>query len=266
MLKRLVPVLVSVALLMLSSVTVLAEDSQQPRSLVNDQAIGNVLAGDAAGSFDYYRLSYPGNSTDVRIQVSVSPYSAIAERSAGFHVYGPNGRVDSGDWKSDDCVLEVTYQEEDPAELTIQVFNYGSSPITYTIAVRGLSQVTAETPVESSASETIEIDVATAPTASCQGALLGNPGGAVALHKFHYAGDESDCVVSLSIDPGDPCFGTAFGLNIFAPDGSLAARGEHTDLYSVVQATLNSDVVGDYTAQVYNYTDGTMLYYTMEVE
>lgn len=264
--KKLLMLVSAVFLLCASAVPTLAQDSWQPYALTGGQAVGGTLAGDAAGSFNYYRVSYPGNSTDVRIQLSVSTYEVVRAGAVGFNVYSPNGRVDRGDWQADADCLEMTYQEEEAAELIVQVYNYGSSTIAYSITATGLPQtsVVAETIAPTTGS-----DVATMPDPAAmvggQGALLGNTGGAVALYNLVYAGDESDRTVTLTYDPADPSFGSAFGLNIYAPDGSLVAQGHHTDLYHVIQATLNNDVAGNYTIQVFNYTDGIILYYTLEV-
>jgi hypothetical protein len=265
MIKHKVLTLLSlVVLLCLGAAPALAQESTLPYTLVGGQAVGAVLAGDAAGSFNYYRVSYPGNSTDVRIQVSVSTYEAVLAHTVGFNVYGPNGRADKGDWKADAGYLEVTYQEEAPAELSVQVFNYGSTPISYSITATGLPQTT----TAAAATETTAPAATTSVTPSTtkgEGALLGNTGGAVSLYHVAYAGASTDCTVTMTYQPADPSFARAFGINVYAPDGTLVATGSPTDLFNVIEATFNTDVAGSYTVQVFNYTDGITLYYAMEV-
>lgn len=267
MIKKIRWLLISLAVVLCLGVSpVLAEESQA--YVLTGEAVGGVLAGDAAGSFNYYRVNYPGNSTDVRIQLSVWPYDAVTSHTAGFNVYGPDGYMGKGTWKSDDGYLEVTYDRDEAAELTVQVYNYGSAAVSYSITVTGLPEETTAT----TATATAEVSTSTATTTTtegtsftAQGALVGNTGGAVNLYHVVYAGEETDCTVTMTFEPADPCFGKAFGINIYDASGNVVAQGTHTDLYNVMEATFNTDVEGTYTVQVFNYTDGISLYYTLEV-
>ena len=179
-------------------------------ALTGANAASSTLSGSEAGSFSYFRIAYPGNDTDLRIRVTVAPYAVEMASAVGFNVYGPGGRVDTGVYQSDDGYLEVTYQEDEAADLLVQIYNYGSSTISYTIRADGLPQVADVTMVST------EELVATEPSATetaedssniwegVSGGVVGHGGGAFGEHAIEYSGDEEEITVTVRQCQADP--------------------------------------------------------------
>ena len=247
------------------------EGQQIEYALTGAQPTSSMLLGSAAGSFGYYRIAYPGNGVDLRVRVRFWPYEGGISQHLGFHIYGPDGRVDTGDWQADEGYLEVTYQEHEAANLLVQVFNYGTATASYTITAAGLP----EAPADLSSAETLATEATVAEQSasgaesasweSANGVVIGNRGGAYGQHVIEYAGDEKEITVTMHLSPADPSFSSAFGLNVYSPDGDLVAIARPTDDLGVREATWASDVAGPHYLQVYNYSDGVALYYTLRV-
>ena len=254
------------AVLSFGAMPALAEDAQV---LTGNVVVGGALAAsEGAGTFSYYRLDYPGDSVDLRIQVRFTPNDPTVAPAVGFHVYGPNNRVESGSWKTDEGCLEVTYQEDAPAALLVQVYNYSGSPVTYVLTIKGLPVVT--TPATLAQTETVAAPAKTAPSAQAgqkmTGMVVGDTAGAFAGYAVPYAGDESTVTFTMTYAPADPSFKGALGFHIYDPNGNLVASGApRADAPNVMEATLVSDVAGNYWVQIFNYTDGVALYYALEI-
>ncbi len=247
--------------------------AQVEYALTGSEVTSSSLPGSAAGAFAYYRIAYPGNETELRIQVRFAQYEGSIS-PLGFNVYGPNGRVDVGDWQTDNDCLEVTYQEDGATDLLVQVYNYGTANVAYTIAAVGLPQVEATPAAAEVAVETTPVASATDATpesaastewSSVSGVVIGNRGGAFGQHVIESTGDGEDITVTMTVSPADPSFMVPFGLNVYNPNGDLVATAAPTGEQGVREATWASDVAGSYYVQVYNYSDGVTMYYTLEV-
>lgn len=256
------------ALLGFAALPALAEDVQQATVLTANTVIGGALAAsEGAGTFSYYRLAYPGDGVDLRIQVRFSPGDPTIAPAVGFNVYAPNNRVERGSWKADEGCLEVTYQEDAPAILLVQVYNYSGSPVTYALTIKGLPETpTPAAPAQAVAAAAVTKAAPSAQAGKMTGMVVGNTGGAFAGYSFSYAGDESAVTFTMTYAPADPSFTGALGFHIYDPSGNLVASGApRADAPNVMEATLVSDVAGNYWVQIFNYTDGVALYYALEI-
>jgi len=242
-------------------------------TLTGSETTSSSLAGSEAGSFAYYRIAYPGNAAELRVQVRFAEYQGGVS-PLGFNVYGPNGRVDKGAWQSENDCLEITYQEDEPATLLVQVYNYGSADMPYSITAVGLPEVAEAEPEAAGASATATPSAAgteeqapeeAAAWGTVSGAVIGDRAGAFAAHTIQSSGDGEDITVTMTVSPADPLFSVAFGLNVYSPSGQLVAVAAETGDQGVREATWASDAEGSYYLQVYNYSDGVVMYYTLEV-
>jgi hypothetical protein len=102
------------------------------RALALTAPVAATLAGDPSGSFQYYRLAYPGGGAGQRIDLDVAPSDAVTVQAAGFVVYGAGGReVTRGGYTGHSPTHTTTLYADAPGEYLVQVFNYGRTPIAY---------------------------------------------------------------------------------------------------------------------------------------
>jgi hypothetical protein len=247
-----------------------AAGAQAAKELTGGEAISGDLPGSAAGSFAYYHIAYPGHKLNLRIQVRFSQYGA-GPAQLGFEVYGPGRRVDHGDWQTDDKCLEVTYKEEPAADLLVQIHNYGSTTVSYTITGVNL-------PVAAAAAAPVLAQPAGAPAAvapaapaapgtwkTASGVIVGSRAGAFGQHELAYAGNKKDVTVKMTVSPADPGFAVAFGLNVYNPLGKWIASATVDGKTGERKVTWSSDVAGMYYLQVFNYASGVTMSYDLQV-
>jgi hypothetical protein len=103
---------------------------------------------------------------------------------------------------------------------------------------------------------------------SVSDSIVGNPGGAYRYYRFHYQGGSAPVVVSVVYQPGFASTGPqAFGFNLYGPSG-LSFNNVHVGdngFQSTNQYTLAYPAAMDVLVQVYNYTAGMQISYTLTV-
>ncbi len=264
--------LLSVMLLVLAIVaglpaTALArsQDPNNPELLRPGEARTGTLPGSPAGSFAFFAVEYPGGEQDLVIRMTPRPADPSVAAQIALNVYGPDGLVGSSftPTEGDPSVREFRYSDPDPVRLLVQLFNYTlTDTITYSIVASG---ITAAAPAPAATPPTsppppVVLPETGAPTS---GTLVGSLAGAFATFDIPYPGDESDVTVEATIAPDDPVLATAVGFNVYAPNGRLIAESTTRSTPGRRQATFSSDVAGTYRIQLYNYTDGTPVSYTL---
>lgn len=257
------------------TVPVLADDEAETVFLTNDTPQSAMVSGSENGGFVYYQIEYPGGDTELKIQATFSVDPGAVGKSVGFHVYGPYDYTGTGAWKDSANCYELSFAQDDPVTLTVQVFNYTIQTVSYTIVATGLPEAAVETSVNTegvamdAAVETVaETETETEPNlaAGASGTVVGNAGGAYAIHTIPSAGDGEDVTVTMTFAPDDASYLKAFGFTVYAENGDVAARGSQpTGVLGTYQATFAAEDAGTYTVQVYNYADNVPLYYTLSV-
>ncbi len=224
------------------------------------QASG-VLAGSPAGSFDGHQISYPGGDEELTIEMVYAPRDPSYASAIGFQLYGPDGDEYQPTWVEDDGLLRLTYAAQEAGSLLIQVYNYSDVTVGYDLSASGVGEpvmapTAAETPAEAESAAPVSME----PT---MGALVGNTGGAYAHHTLSYPGDESEVAITLTHAPVDPSFAGAMGFVVYSPSGEEVAAGASGDVAGELTATLASTEAGEFLIQIYNYTDGALMTYSL---
>jgi hypothetical protein len=247
----------------LTGMVALAGSPDEAVALTEGVALGGLLPGREAGSFAYYQVDYPGNKADVRIQLTIGPADPVYAPAMGLKVYGPYEFEATG-VAQEDGTREVSYREDDAATLLVQVYNYSRMGVPYDVTVKGL---TTGKVAEEKVVAMVEAPSAQPLQDTVWGTVIGNPGGAFEAHTIAYAGDEADVTVEMTFWPTDPSFAGAFGFEVWDPKGDHAATGiaPEADSHGFLWATFASDMAGDYVVQVFNYTEGVFLNYTLTV-
>ncbi|HHX45328.1 MAG TPA: hypothetical protein GX714_15270 [Chloroflexi bacterium] len=265
---RQLSIMMLLALVILGSAPAVAlarsADPDNPELLRPNEARTGGLPGAPAGSFAFFAVDYPGGEQELVLRMTPRPADPSVANQIAFNVYGPDGPIGSSRTpdEGDPSVREFRYTASSPARLLIQVYNYTlNTTIDYTIVASGIAAAApgpAETPPPSQEPQVLP---ETGPPTS--GTIVGSLGGAFATITIPYPGDGSSVTVEATIAPDDPVLEKAVGLNVYTPDGHLIAQATSRSTPGRRQATFSSDVGGSYTVQIYNYTDGTPVSYTV---
>jgi len=96
------------------------------------------------------------------------------------------------------------------------------------------------------------------------GTLAGNRGGSFVYYAIAYPGDDMDITVRVRYAPGDPVALRAVGFNVYGSHGNLI--GEGVAAGDVKTVTASDGEAATWLIQVYNYSDGLTVSYTISVE
>ncbi len=109
--------------------------------------------------------------------------------------------------------------------------------------------------------------ILTASNNSVSDTLVGSTGGAYRFYQIHYQGANAPVLVSLNASNYGSAGSQAFGFNLYGPSGlsfagSTVQSGSNT---STAQFTLTNPAAMDVLIQVYNYTNGMPISFTLTV-
>lgn len=144
-----------------------------------------------------------------------------------------------------------------------------TSSLVWRVCVLLFAALLLSTPIASAANDTAQNAVIlTATSNSASETLVGSPGGAYRYYQFRYQGSSAPVLVSLTFQPGYGSTGNqAFGFNIYGPNGlSFAGTSAgNNGNSSTAQYTVANPAAMNLLVQVYNYTAGMSVSYTLTV-
>ncbi|MCL4535300.1 MAG: hypothetical protein M1401_13535 [Chloroflexi bacterium] len=99
------------------------------------------------------------------------------------------------------------------------------------------------------------------------GQSTGSPGGSFRYYSFPYGGGNAEVLVHLTWRPGWASTDAAVGFNVYGPTGKAGQgqRGDDVDGASTSFLYFVAAAPGDYLVQVYNYTSGVAVDFTVDV-
>jgi hypothetical protein len=235
-----------------------------------------------AGSFAYYRFTYPADGSVATVNMNVTPDDAALLQDVGFHVYGPDGRliVTGGPQpglQPDLSADVITTDASEKGDYIVQVFDYDPTrPADFTIWLNGVAMQpsTAAAPAPSTTAPTAPAapaaPVAAQTPAAAQpgGAMKGQlgPGGTSAQYEFNYPGDDSVYTINLNITPNDPSVLELAGFEVYDPNGALVVKGgDQPGLTPNVLANVISRLPGRYVVKVFNYHPTSSIQYEASI-
>ncbi len=265
---RIASVLLLALILALTGVSgVLASEAVKP--LPSDTEVGGVIVGNAAGSFHYYEIAYPGGSAALDVSLWYTPADPVTSSAFGLNVYGSNGFEGQAtpDASGVPGLLGFSYSADDATTLLFQIYNYlDGAAVSYGITTTGLPEM-ATTTTEPAATAPAPAAVETTLVAGSGqhgGTLIGNPAGAFVMYEIAYPGDEVKLTVELRYSPADTVTSSAFGLNVYSY-GGFSGRGEPKadGEPGVFEFSYSSADATTLVVQVYNYLDGWPVSFTL---
>ena len=248
-----------VAVLILATImTTSADVSHDPNTPIlidHDRSYDFSVLGSRAGAFAYFSIEYPGDASVITMELDMAPGDPAAQLGLGFNVYARNGYLIGSARRSEDKVDRkvLMWADRNPSPWLIQVYNYLEGvPVGFHLQVTGLP-LPAPTPLPvMEPSQAVEFSAVT-------DAIIGSRAGNFRYYKVESAGDGSEVVLQLYHDPDNRWVANAFGINVYAPiDGLLVAQGRH-------EVSFKLEYAGTYLLQVYNYLDGALVHYSLDM-
>ena len=234
----------------------ISHDPSAPIAIPYDQTLEFTISGNHAGSFAYYSIEYPGDGRVITLDLDLAPGDPVAMMGGGMNVYAPNGYLIGTGIRSETKADRKEFQWSDynPATWLIQVYNYFDNvPMRFRLEVTGLpGPQPTRLPVMS--------PMAAVSFSMAGGGLVGDRAGNFHYYKIESSGDQSEVTLHLYHAPDNQVVSTAFGINVYAPQGGiLAATGSH-------EVTFDTDMAGTYLVQVFNYLHGQDVDYVLTKE
>ncbi len=265
-LRALLPVtLVLVLVLSALAGTVLAQssDADQPEALTDDKPVSVPLVGNAAGSFAYYAIDYPGDDSVITITVDAAPSDPVTRKGVGFNVYGPDGTLIAERNPDEGGRAELEYGDTTETDWLVQVYNYiPDQEIQFTIEMTGLTEAEAEAAPEPETPVVPEEEAVAESPLPVSGNLYGVASGDFDLYTLSFAGEE-DVTLTLNFVGDNPIIGDGIGMIVYDADGEVARTGSAGDEPGQRELTFTAEPGVQYTLQVYNYIFDLPTVYTV---
>jgi hypothetical protein len=238
---------------------------------------GGTITGKRDGNFNYFWLDYPGGRTDMTITIGYSPLAHQSDQAVGFKLFrqdpqDPNKAIIAGEsaetGRNQDSATEGFTLNTDPAErYLLQVFNYLDNNITinYTLIVSGLAGPVVEAGDVSSPDRAQLL----APNAqlAARGVFKGDPSGRFQYFLFPYPGGNRVVRVNVTAAANANIGDGQFGVNLYDGANQVGTAQAGVDDRGRRSATIviNQGDARLFGIQVYNYTPGVEVQYTVAV-
>jgi hypothetical protein len=113
------------------------ENTSVERAATLDGAAEGALGGSQGGSFEFFRIDYPGNNSPAQVTLTVDPQDAGTQIATGAIVYGPTAgreylRVG---YQNVPSPISGTFRATEAGTYVIQVGSYAGRPIHYRLEV-----------------------------------------------------------------------------------------------------------------------------------
>jgi hypothetical protein len=219
--------------------------------------ISDEIAGDVAGSFEYFTIDYgdQGRIGRITLHVTSDVGPGVAE-AVGVNLWKDGSLVATGSAVSSNPQVEtvpnantITFAAPTSGQILVQLYNYNSGiEVNYEM---GLEWV--ESPTEE----------ADAPAGPLGGTLVGNPGGSYAHHELWSPGDGSTQAVAVTITPNGMDVTSGVFVNLYQ-NGTLIASRKGSDAVSgVLTLQFTASTPGPVEVQIDNQTGGSSISYTV---
>ncbi|MCE5260151.1 MAG: hypothetical protein LLG44_14000, partial [Chloroflexi bacterium] len=202
--KRLISTISLVMILTLTLALGVSADTGGIMTIATNAPVSGELTGNAGGSSWLANIVYPGNDTELTLQLSFAPADPVTLLGVGFNVYKADGSLVGKGALTDAGLIEMAYSASDAAQLTLQVYNYiDNDHIWFTVTADGLpAAAPAEVaPAEPAATVTtvpaapaepvaVEATEEAAPMMEMQGVLTGSAAGSFTHFMVSYSSDD----------------------------------------------------------------------------
>lgn len=229
------------------------------------------LTGSAAGSFEYFTFSYPGDGSVGTITINVSSTDPAVDNAVGVNVYQSGTLLATMNALGSPAgTNSVTFSSTTPGPVLVQVYNYQQgATVSFSLSLSGvttLAPTTSAAPTAtptptkagSSASNPIKL------TTSSSGTLPGNPAGSFVYYTVDYPGDGSTQSVTLSFSPAGADVANAIFVNVYQNGNTLTSvQGTQAATLGQLTVSYSSTTAGPVLIQIANYNPSPTISYTI---
>jgi hypothetical protein len=220
-------------------------------------AVSDEIAGDVAGSFEYFTSDYgdQGRIGRITLHVTSDVGPGVAE-AVGINLWKDGSLVATGSAVNSSSTAgavpnanTIMFAAPTSGKILVQLYNYNNGlEVKYEMGVEW---------IETSANE------ADAPAGPLAGTLAGNPGGSFAKHEIWSPGDGSTQAVALTFSPSGMDVGSAVFVNLYQ-NGAMIASGKGSDAVSgVLTMQFVATTPGPVLVQIDNQHIGSAITYTL---
>lgn len=252
---------VALSMLMLGAVPVSAAG---PMAI--DSAATHTLMGSSAGAIDTYAFTVPLQPVAYPMIVANFTPSGVSDGGqAGFQVYLNGTNIAAGSRGPEPGLIEYTLPQNPSGVVVIQVFNYSSVTVSYSLMVTNVPVNIPNGPARSGSS----MDQPMPINGTLNGSLPGSSSGSFAYYSFPSAGANPPTTITLSYAPANSPLDQAVGFNVLDDTGTnigsaIQPAGQNMPAATIgVQLNVNPGSV--LTVQVVNYAQGIPITYRLAV-
>ncbi|HZR00379.1 MAG TPA: hypothetical protein VFC93_16375 [Chloroflexota bacterium] len=260
--------------------TAAAPDNTTPEGAIvlsqTTSTSGGTLPGKRDGNFNYFWLDYPGGNTNMTITLGYSPLALNSDQAVGFKVYRQDpsdptkaqvaGESSETGRNSSSATEGFTLNQGAAERVLLQVFNYlDGITINYTLIVSGLAGPVVDAGDVSTPDKALTL----APNAqlAARGNFVGDKSGRFNYFLFPYPGGNKVVTVTVTSEANAQIGDGQFGFNLWdgtnrvgTAAGGVDQRGRRT-----ASLTINQGDAKLFGIQVYNYTPGIDVHYTIAI-
>lgn len=238
--------------------------------------VGN-LTGSAAGAFDYYTFTYPGDGSTATLSLSFTPNDPTVSNAVGVALWQGGTEVTSMNGVgSTPGSNSVTFSSTTSGPVLVQVYNYDDGvPVRFALNLTGVASTGAtpsraapstSAPATSSASTSADGSASRpfALTRAMSGSLPGNSAGSYVYYSRPYPGDGSTASVTFTFSPNGADVANGVYVVVYQ-NGSEIASAHGTDATTPGSLTLaySSTTSGPVVLQLGNYNPTSTITYSI---
>ncbi len=273
--KRLISTITLVMILTLTLALGVSADTGATPTISTSAPVSGELTGNAGGSSWLANIVYPGNDTELTLQLSFAPADPVTLLGVGFNVYSADGSLVGKGALTDAGLIEMAYSAGDAAQLTLQVYNYiDNDHIWFTVTADGLPAAAAPAevaPAEPAATEGTAVPAEpaaaepteeAAPMMEMQGVLTGSAAGSFTHFIVSYSSDDQ-VTLDMYYTPADNLIAQGVDVNIYGPDGAVTLDAAKVNSNGTLELVFTPEAGVKYQVVVGNYNPDLLISYNI---
>jgi hypothetical protein len=235
---------------------------------------GGSLAGATGGDYNFFKFQYPGDSSQVTIDMAYGPADPVLAQEFNFNVFAPDGTLvgTGGDASRGPGFDTFQLSSTISGQFMLQIYNYSpGQQVNYSLQVAGLPQPPASAPAAKAQAATpaspapAAVQAPTnALTSPVSAHLAGNSGGAYATYTVAYPGNNANDTITMTVDSTLGLENHTAGFNVYDLSGNLIGSGQAISNDTATYLLTFPDAA-TYTVQVFNFDPTTTIDYTLSL-
>lgn len=253
------------------------------KPLPESLSASGTIAGDSAGSYQYYTFNYPGDGSTGTITLNVAPTDPTVGNAVGLNLYQDGTQLASMNALSPTPGTNFAiFSSTTRAPVLVQVYNYDQgATASYNFAITGVTESTPAATAPASATPA-PASATTAPAATKEaagtesdpipltagktlsGTLAGDGGGSYVYYTIDYAGDGSTQTVTVNYSPTGIDVGNGVSVSVYQDGTTLNSEsGSASSQPGTLEVGYTSLTKGPVLIQIANYNPSPTISYNI---